>query len=376
MARLAGIEGFTRAVMVGTVPLAALESLGSKQAVSVAFFVGAALTLFVTVNVGRLERLVARRWVLTLGVLSLFCAAALFAFGPSWSIPLAIGMRSAQASVFSVCLSLYIMDFIGKGELTKVESRRSVYLAGAWMIGPALGTWLWSNVGSDVPFVASMGLATVLIAYHWYLRLDANPVLLTPTQAVPSPLVAIRRFFGQRSLRISYAITLVRATFWSALFVYGPLYVVEAGLPTWAAGVFLSVSSSVLFMSPLVMRATARRGVRAMILLGFVLMGFSLMALAVIGKAEPIGLAFWFVGAIGGGIIDVLGNIPFMRLVKPRERAAMVGVYSTWREVSFLVTPGLAAVVLVIGPFWLLFVTLAILMAAGAVATSYLPARL
>jgi ACDE family multidrug resistance protein len=376
LARLAGLEGLTRAVMVGTIPLAAFDALGSKEAVSYAFFAGSALTLAVTVNVGRIERVVPRRWVLTGGVVSVFVAAYLFAFGPGWTIPLAIGLRTTHASVFSVCLSLYMMDFIGKADLTRAESRRSIYIAAAWLTGPALGTWLWTEVGSATPFLAAMALAVALIAYHWHLRLEQNPVLLGPITPAPSPLVTVPRFFRQKNLRIAYAITCIRSTFWATVFVYGPIYVVEAGLPTWVAGGFLSATSAVLFLAPVVERASHRYGVRACITSGFGLMATSLVALTLIGDAEPIGLGFWLLGAVGGGIIDVLGNIPFMRLVRPKQRAAMASVFATWREVSFLLTPGLAAVVLAFGPFWVLYAVLAVLVTAGAVVTSYLPRRL
>ena len=143
-----------------------------------------------------------------------------------------------------------------------------------------------------------------------------------------------------------------------------------------AAGLFLSAASAVLFLSPVVRRLADNHGVRAVVIGAFGLMGFSLMVLAIIGDARPVGVPFWLLGAIGGGMIDVLGNIPFMRLVKPRERGPMAGVFATWREVSFMVAPALAAVVLLVGPFWVLYLVLAVLMAAGAMATTYLPKRL
>ncbi|MEZ5341771.1 MAG: hypothetical protein R2706_10040 [Acidimicrobiales bacterium] len=37
---------------------------------------------------------------------------------------------------------------------------------------------------------------------------------------------------------------------------------------------------------------------------------------------SPISLVFWLAAAVGGAAVDVLGNIPFMRMVKPRERTA------------------------------------------------------
>lgn len=376
LARLAGLEGFARALMVGTVPLAALAALETKQAVSIVFMIGSAMTVFVTVNIARIEQLLPRRWVMTGGIFMMVVAAALFAWGPTWTIPIAVGLRSIEASVFSVCLSLYMMDFIAKVELTRAESRRSVWLAAAWVAGPIIGTWLWSVWWTDAPFVASMVMASALIAMHWRLRFLDNPVLRSPTQAAPSGLRSIPRFFGQKNLRIAYAITCMRSIFWATLFVFGPIYVVESGLPEWAAGAFLSAASSVLFIGPMVRRAADRFGVRALVLRAFTVMAGSMFGLFLIGEARPVGIIFWLTGALGGGVIDVVGNIPFMRLVKPRERTAMTAVFSTWREVSFLVSPALAAVVLAFGPFHVLYLVLAILMLGGAAVTTMLPRRL
>ena len=77
-----------------------------------------------------------------------------------------------------------------------------------------------------------------------------------------------------------------------------------------------------------------------------------------------------------GLTLDVLGNIPFMRLVRPRERTPMTAVFTTWREMSFLLAPLLAAGVLLVGPLWLLYPVLAVLMLVGIVAASVLPRRI
>jgi len=199
---------------------------------------------------------------------------------------------------------------------------------------------------------------------------------MTPTTTVIHPFRNIARFFSQRHLRIAYAITTTRAVFWAALFVYGPIYIVEAGLPTWTAGVFLSVASSMLFIGPLVDRSARRFGTRQIIVAALVLMAAGMIGLALIGDARPVGVALWLLGAVGGAALDVLGNIPFMRMVKPRERIAMTTVFSTWREVSFLIAPAVAAGSLAVGSFWLLYVVIAVMLLATAVAATYLPRRL
>ena len=233
LATMAGMEGLARSLIVGVVPLAALTALGSKSAVSMAYVAGSALTLLVTLNLARLEHTIPRRWILTAGISASVVAAALYAFGPPWTIAVAIGLTAAEASVFSVCLSLYIMEYIGKRDLTTSESKRLLYLGVVWLVGPTAGGWAWTNVGEIAPFLASMLLALLAIGFHWLLRLGANPVLLAPNDPTTSPIKAIPRFFRQRNLRVAYAITCIRSIFWASLFVYGPLYVVEAGLPTW-----------------------------------------------------------------------------------------------------------------------------------------------
>lgn len=362
--------------MVGTVPLAALDALGSKQAVSYAFFAGSLLTLTCTVNVGRLERSLGRRRLMNAAIVSVFAAAVLFAFGPDLAFPVAIGLRETHASVFSVCISLYTMDLIGKADLTGAESRRMLHLAVAWVCGPTIGTWMFDNVDPNAPFLAAMALAVCLFVYARRIRLDEQIPVVAHAAAPPSPVASIRRFVGQKNLRISYVITCVRSTFWATLFIYGPLYVVEAGYSSAAAGVFLSLSSATLFIGPFVQRQATAIGVRACIMVGFAFMTTGMVGLAVIGEAQPVGIAFWLIGAVGGGIVDVLGNIPFMRLVKPRERGAMTSVFTTWREISFLLAPGIAAVVLAFGQIWMLYLVLACLTGAAMVTATYLPRRL
>ena len=376
LARLTGLEGFARSVMVGVVPLAAFEALGSKAAVSYAFIGGAVITVLFTLNVGALERRLQRRWVVSLAAGFLLVAAALLAFADGPLFAVAIGLRSAEASIFSVCLSLYIMDFIGKRDLTVIESRRIVYSGGAWLIGPLLGVWLWGRGHTVAPFGIS-GVATiVMIGYFWRLRFHHNAVLMTPTSVIANPFANVARFLRQRNLRIAYAITLSRAVFWAALFVYGPIYIVEADLPTWVAGVFLSAASAMLFFSPVVRRLADRWGSRTIIIVAFALMATSMLALASLDRPRPVGVVFWLFGALGGAALDVLGNIPFMRMVKPRERTAMTTVFSTWREVSFLVAPLIAAIALAVGSFRILYITIAALLVGAAVATSFLPRRI
>lgn len=377
LARLSGLEGLARSLLVGTVPLVALERLGSKSSVSQVYTVGAVLALGVTLNLGTLERMIHRRWVATLAVIALFSAALLFTLTPAPALIAAVGLRSAAASMFSVCLTLYVMDFIGKADLTVNESRRMIANGMAWLVGPSLGVWLWQNVDPAAPFLLSALISVGVLAYFWKLRLGGSPVLAHPKQPPDNPLRNIARFVKQKHLRIAYGITLVRSMFWVAVFVYGPIYIVEAGLAEAWAGAFLSGVAMLLFTSPLVRRLADRIGARQVIMIGFTIIGGMMMALGALGDSRPAGITLWVGAACGGVMIDVLGNIPFMRTVKPRERTAMATVFSTWREMSEFVGPLLATLVLAVAaPFSVYYLLLGALALTMVGFTSLLPRRI
>ena len=167
-----------------------------------------------------------------------------------------------------------------------------------------------------------------------------------------------------------------RSSFWVTLFIYGPIYVIEARLPTWVAGGLLSLASGLLLISPLIRRFAGRVGTRLTIIYALVLIGSSMLMLYFIGEPKLIGLVFWVSAALGGVTLDVLGNIPFMRMVKPRERIEMTMIFSTWREGSQLLTPLLASLVLLFAPFEIFYVLLALFLFGAGIKASYLPRRL
>jgi hypothetical protein len=193
------------------------------------------------------------------------------------------------------------MEYITRKQIAMTESRRMVYAGAAWLTGPFLGGWLWSQDLRQMPFILSVSSALLMVLYFWQLRLGDNKILTKSRQRPPtSPLKAVPRYFSQSKLRIAYFITLTRAMYWSALFIYGPIYIVEAGLPGWAAGVLLSGISGMLLLSPLVRHAAERFTTKRVIISGLSLGGLSMIGLGLTGEPTPMGILFWCSGAIGG----------------------------------------------------------------------------
>ena len=67
--------------------------------------------------------------------------------------------------------------------------------------------------------------------------------------------------------------------------------------------------------------------------------------------------------------LDVVGGLPFLMSVKPSERTEMSAVYSSFRDVSGILTPGAAWLVLWVAPLPGIFVAAGVgLLASWAVA--------
>jgi MFS family permease len=376
LSRLAGIEGFSRSILVGVLPLVALKAFGDKETISSVYFVSAVITLIFTLNISILERLLSRRWLVTLGGLLLILSVLFYYTEKPLLFALGIGIRAAGASIFSVCLSLYIMDYIGKADLTRSETRRMLYTGMAWLMGPMVGSWVFANSPSYITYTVAIAASVMMLGYFWWLRLGDDAVIRPAQSPATNPLRAVRRYMSQPRLLIAYTITLSRACFWATLFVYGPIYVVEAGLPAWTGGILLSGASGFLFFSPVIQRLAERFGTRQVLITCSLLIGTSLLVLGWIGTARPLGFLFWITGALGAAGMDTLGNIPFMRMVRPRERSDMTMVFSTWREGSSLLTQALVFLTLLVAPFWVFYIVLALLQFATAAATTNLPRRL
>jgi len=376
LARLNAFECFSRALLVGVIPLLAFDALGSKQAVTLVYLLASLITLTLTLNFATLERWLKRRWVVTLAGGFSLVSATILLFGGGYELALAIGLQKAAGSLFAVCLSLYIMDYIEKTELIVTESRRIFYSGVAWIIGPTLGVWLWNEAGHWTPVVLTMLSSMAALAYFWYLRLGQNQVISKAKTASTNPLKLIPRYFSQPALRIAYVITLTRSVFWLTLFIYGPIYVVEAGLPNWMAGALISLTSALMLLSPLTRRLVGMHGTRIVIVVAQVICAGALVMLFLNGKPTPIGLVYWILASFGAAALDVVGNIPFMRMVRGRERTEMTMIFSTWREASNLLTPLLVSLVLLVAPIEVFYLLLALLLLAASFATSFLPRRL
>jgi hypothetical protein len=112
----------------------------------------------------------------------------------------------------------------------------------------------------------------------------------------------------------------------------------------------LSVTNGGLFLAPFMLRWMQARSIRTSVRTGF-LNAALLFLLAGMGIAPPpVAIALLFCASFFLILLDVCAGLPFLMAVKPSERTEMSAVYSSFRDVSGIATPGMAWLILLVAP--------------------------
>jgi MFS family permease len=355
-------ESFLRALNVSVIPIQAYELLGSSQKVSIVATAVSFCVLLTTLTLPFLFRGLRRRWVYSIGVILVMLAAMIFAANMVAGQVVASYFRNVGASVLNITLALYIMDNIAKPDLTKVEPLRMTVATASWVVGPALGTWLYATYGSIVPQVAVVLAGLAHLAGFWVFRLREPQMLPAGTLAGFNPLANVRDFIRQPRLRLAWAIAFARSSFWSALFIYGPLLIIEGGLPKATAGFIISASQLTLPLSFFFGLFAREWGMRVVISACFACMALFATLAGWLGTAHVyLAVVCLLLTAVCASGLDGVGGVAFYRSVKARDRQRMASVYRTFFECSEMLPGFLFMGLLLFFNVGIVFIVIAVL---------------
>lgn len=376
-ALLFALESLTRAIVASVVPLQVLTLIGDPKGVSLVYFVISGLGLALNFAVPLLVRVISRRFTYSLGAVASLAAALLLASESLGGTAAGMLLRVFGTACFAICLNLYILDYIKGRELNRLEPVRLFFAATAWTVGPALGVFLWTRVGHAAPYLISAGCALLLLGYFWFLRASDNRAIVRARTRAPNPFLNVGQFFAQPRLRLAWLIAFTRSAWWAMFFVYAPVFAVEAGLGAEVGGLLVSAGNGLLFLAPLIGRLVERRGVRWTIVGAFLLGGcLTLVAAATMPVAPTVAAPLLVAAAIASVALDVSGNLPFLRSVRPSQRAGMTTVFVTYRDASEVAPPGLFALILTALPLPFVFVASAASYFVGAWFARFVPRRM
>jgi MFS family permease len=343
-ALIAGLEALVRGSTLAAFPLLMYRAWGSAQTVTELYFVVGILSLLTALAVPVLAQRLQRRWVYVLGLTLYLLCAGFGMLGGKW-VTLALLCNTMAAATSFVCFNAYVLDHVAKTEFARLESLRRFYGGLGWVVGPTLGVQLLPLWHGSPFLMAGLGAAAILF-YIYQIRLGNGRTISRQARSASHPWVYLQRFFLQPRLIGGWLFAVMRSCGWWFYFVYVGIFAVEQGLGDNVGGIATSLANMGLFGAPLLFRWVQHRTLRHAMRTGF-LVGGACFILATLASPLPWAtVALLVLGSYCLVLLDVCAGLPFLMSVKPSERTEMSAVYSSFRDVSGILSPGLAWAVL------------------------------
>lgn len=348
-ALLAGLEAAVRGTLISAMPLAVYQALGSADATSVAYFTAGVIALVWGLMVPWATRKIPRRWAYTAGCLLYVIGMALAVTGRAELTLLSVVCNAMATATTFVCFNAYVLDYVDREDLGRSQSIQMVFAAAPWAIGPLTGVWLHS-FWEPAPFLLAGFFALLLLATFWSLRLGNGKQIARAKGPALNPLAFLGRFFAQPRLIAGWLFAVMRSCGWWVYVVYLPIFCIEAGLGDKVGGTALSMTNALLFFAPVMLHLSRRGTVRRAVRFGFGCCAAGFLAAALVAPLPWLAVGCVMAASVFLVFLDVVGGLPFLMAVKPSERTEMSAVYSSFRDVSGILTPGAAWLVLLVAP--------------------------
>lgn len=365
---LASVESAARGILVSVFPIAMYRTFEDSKTVSEIYFLIGIGSLITVLLVPWLIRFVPRRWMYSVGALLMISGGASAALGGPLLLPIGLTASTMATVILFVCFNAYVLDYVDRTALGECETLRLFYSGLAWTIGPFLGIWLMTQ-WAPAPFVLSALAATIMLAVFWVMRLGNGKLITRARAPQPNPLAYLPRFFAQPRLIAGWSFAVLRTCGWWVYVVYLPIYAVESGFSDQLGGLLLSITNGFLFLTPFMLRWMRAHSVRHAVRTGFFGSAMAFALAAALGDQPMIAIGLLMTGSFYLILLDMSGGLPFLMAVKPSERTEMSAVYATYRDVSGVVTPGIARLVLAVAPLPMVFAATALGL-VGALAIS------
>ncbi len=347
-ALLAGIEAIVRGTMLSVYPLVLYRAWGDAATVAQLYLAVGLVSLLTGLSLPVLARHVPRRWIYTAGAL-LYVLAAGVGMAGGVTVTAALLFHTMGTATVFVCFNAYVLDHVKKTEFGRLESLRLLYGGVGWTLGPVLGVWLlqfWRGAPFSIVAVA----ACALLVVFWRTRIGKARVIGNARATSSNPFAYLSLFLAQPRLVAGWLFLVIRSCGWWVYIVYVGIFAVRNGLGEQVGGLATSLANMGLFLAPLMLRWMQRRSVRHAVRTGFLMSACCFILATVFSPLPWLTVALLISGAYFLVLLDICGGLPFMMSVKPSQRTEMSAVYSSFRDVSGILSPALAWVVLQFSP--------------------------
>ena len=347
-ALVGGLEAVVRGSVLSLYPLLMYRAWGDASTVAQFYFLAGLLSLLTAFSLPLVMRRIARNRIYAAGVF-LYGVSACLGLAGGKIVTLALLCHTLASTIAFVCFNAYVLDHVAKTDFSRLETLRLLYGGLGWTVCPVLGVWLL-QFWHGAPFLIVLGGVSAMLATLWHLRLGSGLVIGRRRSSDANPFAHLRSFFFQPRLVAGWFFPVVRSCGWWIYIVYVGIFAIQSGLGEQVGGAAASLANLGLFLAPLMLRWMQHHSLREAVRTGFLMSAICFTLAALASPLPWVTVALLVLGAYFLVLLDVCGGLPFMMSVKPSQRADMSAVYSSFRDVSGILSPALVWVMLQFTP--------------------------
>ncbi len=336
---------FAVALLSPVFPEYVLELSGAEYYVGMVIAVGSFVTLLVSLCISKIMHKMSRLFLLYSGFFIMAIVFLQFFFADSFgSVLVAQIIKGAAVAVLFVVIPLMVRDYTARKSLAHEEGIYYWFINLAWVVGPLAGGVIAYYFGIDFTFLVSMMivLAAVLFLQHEHVVEIAS----NEDEERSSSLVCVKEFFCNKYLRRAYLVDLGLFIWWSIATVCIPLYLASEGFPEFAIGIVLAIK----LMPLLIFEKWVGNHTKDCDLGSNIRKGFLLIVMAVIAGALIYHVYFsifmLLIASVGAAFIEPVKETYLFKNLKRSRENDLFPVYSTARQVGYLIGPALGGFII------------------------------
>lgn len=225
--------------------------------------------------------------------------------------------------------NILFRDNINDKELNEKEALLSVIANLGWFIGPVLASFIFNEFGfSTIFYTSAIFSLLALIAFIKIPLEEKKTKKINKLAKLPLKTI-LKNFINKKSVRLPYLMSMGVSFWWSFIFIYVPLYIIEKGIEPQIVGLFLGLSQlPLIFFEYMAGKEATLRGFKINFLLGYLSLGVIAIACYFIQDFTII-LGLLVFASVAMSFLEPLRFPYVFSKLKKEEEAKIIPIFAT-----------------------------------------------
>lgn len=331
---------------------------GSESYVGILISLAALVALVFSLLISRVLHKISRMVLLYIGLFGMAIVYLLYFFADqTWTLFVLQILRGLLVAGLFVVIPLMVRDFTDKKSLAHEEGVYYWFVNLAWILGPIAGGVAAYFFGINCVFIIAM--LVMSFAMFFLKHEHVVDVGEKENEERLGVFVSLRKFFEKCELLKAYLIAFGLYLWFAVATMCVPLYMVEYGFSEIVIGIVVSLKLlPFLFLEGWVGNNARDGNMGRFVKTGFLIMFLALLLAAVVGNVY-FSLLMFFVVSIGAALVEPLKETYLFKHLSKSDENDLYPIYSTARQIGFLMGPLAAGFTIVAFGYEVLFLLMA-----------------